>query len=234
MEALGSRLGRASSRYGQTATVFNGPVRRWKKRWVHVSSSSPSLTYQNPHSQSNNSSSRLLLCRWTPISSATSPDEPAAASDEPPRRKFRYTPVSVLEEQKKPIQKKVGDEEKTSETDESVSPSDKVHGKPNINQIMKEQAEHKINIDHQSVAMVLQPGAMDIRSATYGRGVGLGGASICILFFLEWELDEDESGVQDSNRSHLDLDLGLKDGHNVNLGSMIQMKKASSGRFWLD
>ncbi|XP_009334164.1 uncharacterized protein LOC103926998 [Pyrus x bretschneideri] len=189
MEALGSRLGRASSRYGQTATVFNGPVRRWKKRWVHVSSSSPSLTYQNPHSQSNNSSSRLLLCRWTPISSATSPDEPAAASDEPPRRKFRYTPVSVLEEQKKPIQKKVGDEEKTSETDESVSPSDKVYGKPNINQIMKEQAE---------------------------------------------ELDEDQSGVLDSNRSHLDLDLGLKDGHGVSLDSMIQMKKASSGRFWLD
>ena len=48
------------------------------------------------------------------------------------------------------------------------------------------------------------------------------------------ELDEDQSGVLDSNRSHLDLDLGLKDGHGVSLDSMIQMKKASSGRFWLD
>ncbi|XP_009361052.2 uncharacterized protein LOC103951417 [Pyrus x bretschneideri] len=130
MEGLGSRLGRASSRYGQTTTVFNGPVRRWKKRWVHVSSSSPSLTYQNPHSQSNNNgnSSRLVLCRWTPISPANSPAERAAAPDEPPHRKFRYTPVSVVEEQKMGIQKKVGDAEKTSEVDESVTPSDEMHG----------------------------------------------------------------------------------------------------------
>ncbi|KAM1168572.1 hypothetical protein PS1_030581 [Malus domestica] len=190
MEGLGSRLGRASSRYGQTATVFNGPVRRWKKRWVHVSSSSPSLTYQNPHSQSNNNgnNSRLVLCRWTAISPANSPAEPAAAPDEPPRRKFRYTPVSVVEEHKKGIQKKVGDAEKTSEVDESVTPSDEMHVKPNIGQIMKEQDE---------------------------------------------ESDENQSGLQDSNRSHLDLDLGLK-GHSSNLDLIVQVKKGSSERFWLD
>ncbi|KAF2285711.1 hypothetical protein GH714_007322 [Hevea brasiliensis] len=42
MEGVGSRLGRASSRYGPSATaaVFNGPVRKWRKKWVHVSPSS--------------------------------------------------------------------------------------------------------------------------------------------------------------------------------------------------
>uniref|UniRef100_A0A2P2LEC7 Uncharacterized protein MANES_05G109900 n=1 Tax=Rhizophora mucronata TaxID=61149 RepID=A0A2P2LEC7_RHIMU len=40
MEGVGSRLGRASSRYGPpaAAAVFSGPVRKWKKKWVHVSS----------------------------------------------------------------------------------------------------------------------------------------------------------------------------------------------------
>lgn len=110
MEGVGSRLGRASSRYGPAAAVFNGPVRKWKKKWVHVSSAS-TVSYQNPQSQSNghnnnaaaNGGSRLLLCRWTPVP----PTTPAAAADaresvygsgdapdEPPRRKFRYTPVS--------------------------------------------------------------------------------------------------------------------------------------------
>uniref|UniRef100_A0A1D1ZAJ3 Protein CONTINUOUS VASCULAR RING 1 n=1 Tax=Anthurium amnicola TaxID=1678845 RepID=A0A1D1ZAJ3_9ARAE len=36
MEGVGARLGRSSTRYGPV-TVFSGPVRRWKKRWVHVS-----------------------------------------------------------------------------------------------------------------------------------------------------------------------------------------------------
>ncbi|CAJ1964037.1 unnamed protein product [Sphenostylis stenocarpa] len=94
MEAVGSRLSRASSRYG-TATVFTGPVRKWKKKWVHVTpSSSPSntntITANNAHSPANsNASSRLLLRRWTPT---TADDAAATVSDEPPRRKFRYTP----------------------------------------------------------------------------------------------------------------------------------------------
>lgn len=92
MEGVGSRLGRASSRYGP-ATVFNGPVRKWKKKWVHVSpSSSSTLTYHN--SQSNaHTGSRLLLCKWTPLSSGEA-DRSFGKADEPPRRKFRYTPVS--------------------------------------------------------------------------------------------------------------------------------------------
>lgn len=112
MEGVGSRLGRVSSRYGPATTVFNGPVRKWKKKWVHVSSSS-TVSYQNPHSQSNgqssttssNGGSSLLLCRWTPIppsttSSATEDsvpvNGPGGELDEPPKRKFRYAPVRKL------------------------------------------------------------------------------------------------------------------------------------------
>lgn len=109
MEGVGSRLGRASSRYGPATAVFNGPVRKWKKKWVHVSSSS-TISYQNPQSQTNghnttttNGGSRLLLCRWTPISPTTTATAADAGDsvygsgdtpDEPPPRKFRYIPVS--------------------------------------------------------------------------------------------------------------------------------------------
>lgn len=96
MEGIGSRLGRASSRYGPAATVFNGPVRRWKKKWVLASSSSSGVNYQTS-SQSQSNAQKLLLCRWTPIHPSTSSeaDGTAAPPEEPPRRKFRYTPVSL-------------------------------------------------------------------------------------------------------------------------------------------
>ncbi|KAF3453388.1 hypothetical protein FNV43_RR04475 [Rhamnella rubrinervis] len=160
MEGVGSRLGRASSRYGPATTVFNGPVRRWKKKWVHVSSSS-TVSYQNPQSQSNghnnatatNGGSRLLLCRWTPIPPTTTPTAADAgdsfygsadAPDEPPRRKFRYTPIAVLEEQKKMAEKKVEDEAKTSGTDQYIAARplitrDEMHGKPNIDEVFKKE-----------------------------------------------------------------------------------------------
>ncbi|XP_021687532.2 uncharacterized protein LOC110669957 [Hevea brasiliensis] len=107
MEGVGSRLGRASSRYGPSASaaVFNGPVRKWRKKWVHVSPSS-TVSHHNSHSHSNghtNNSSRLLLCRWTPLSPAAAAD--ASSSEEPPKRKFRYTPIAVLEEQRKAAKK---------------------------------------------------------------------------------------------------------------------------------
>ncbi|KAL5178025.1 hypothetical protein HKD37_08G023679 [Glycine soja] len=97
MEAVGSRLSRATSRYG-APTVFSGPVRKWKKKWVHVTPSS--LPNNNSHSHTNNftttttnDSSHLLLRRWTPT---TADDSAGAVSDDPPRRKFRYTPVAVM------------------------------------------------------------------------------------------------------------------------------------------
>uniref|UniRef100_A0A2C9UDT0 Uncharacterized protein n=1 Tax=Manihot esculenta TaxID=3983 RepID=A0A2C9UDT0_MANES len=86
MDMVGSRLGRASSRYGPSATaaMFNGLVRKWKKKWIHVHTANTSC---------------LLLCRWTPLSPATAAD--AASSEEPPKCKFRYTPIAVLEERGK-------------------------------------------------------------------------------------------------------------------------------------
>lgn len=89
METVGStRLGRASSRYGAPA-VFNGPVRKWEKKWVHVSPSSFNNNKKN-NKDNSNEKSRLLLRRWTPVANSSSAED---VSDEPPRRKFRYTPV---------------------------------------------------------------------------------------------------------------------------------------------
>ncbi|XP_044497905.1 uncharacterized protein LOC123219986 [Mangifera indica] len=113
MEGVGSRLGRASARYGPTQTVFNGPVRKWKKKWVHVSSASQS----NGHSTTTttNNGSPLLLCKWTPIPSNPS-EKGGALPEEPPKRRFRYTPIVVIEDRKKAIEEKDDDETKETET----------------------------------------------------------------------------------------------------------------------
>ncbi|XP_021889133.1 uncharacterized protein DDB_G0285917 [Carica papaya] len=123
MEGVGARLGRSSTRYGP-ATVFSGPVRKWKKKWVHVSPSNNNSNSNNHHHHhhSNNGSatpngnngSHLLLYKWTPISQSNnnngnassnsgdknSAKEEPAAPEEPPRRKFKYIPIALLEEQK--------------------------------------------------------------------------------------------------------------------------------------
>ncbi|KAK0602765.1 hypothetical protein LWI29_036766 [Acer saccharum] len=124
MEGVGSRLGRASARYGPTQTVFNGPVRKWKKKWVHVtssSSSSSSAAVSQTNGNSNNTGSNgspLLLCKWTPLPSNPSDNNGGAPPDEEPqpKRRFRYTPIVVLEERKKILEEKVEDEAKESET----------------------------------------------------------------------------------------------------------------------
>ncbi|EOY28863.1 hypothetical protein SCA6_020505 [Theobroma cacao] len=80
MEGVGARLGRSSTRYGPAA-VFTGPVRKWKKKWVHVSPSnnggSSSNNSNSNHSQNHlssngtsngNNGSHLVLFKWTPIS----------------------------------------------------------------------------------------------------------------------------------------------------------------------
>lgn len=108
MEGVGARLGRSSTRYGP-ATVFTGPVRKWKKKWVHVSPSSASSNSNNNtnhnhgSSNGNNNGSHLLLYKWTPItqsqnannngSNGNVKDAPLESVEEPPRRKFKYIPV---------------------------------------------------------------------------------------------------------------------------------------------
>ncbi|KAL6196255.1 hypothetical protein ACLB2K_031870 [Fragaria x ananassa] len=141
MEGAGWRLSRASSRYGPTTTVFSGPVRRWKKKWVHVPPSPSSFSSRNARNNDNNSS-RLMLCRWTPISAAA--NSSIGSGEERPRRRFRYTPVAVLDEQKKTVEKKIEDMEdveNTSEGEQSTVLSDKLFGKSNADQVKKQETE---------------------------------------------------------------------------------------------
>ncbi|GAB2301025.1 hypothetical protein Dimus_035061 [Dionaea muscipula] len=116
MEGVGARLGRSSSRYG-TTTVFSGPVRKWKKKWVHVApssataASSSNSNHLHPSlangSVNGTNGSHLLLFKWTPISqinndnseSNNSEDKDLAKDDsfsfsgEPKRRKYKYIPL---------------------------------------------------------------------------------------------------------------------------------------------
>ncbi|TYJ12863.1 hypothetical protein E1A91_A10G010100v1 [Gossypium mustelinum] len=169
MEGVGARLGRSSARYGP-ATVFTGPVRKWKKKWVHVSPSNTgnsSNNNNNNHSHNNhqttingtsngNNGSHLLLFKWTPLSQTqtnnndndnSSKDDAVAAPEEPPRRKFKYIPIAVLEEQRKEADENSDDEAKPSKADpsavEPTSRNDGLDEKPDINDIpMDESQEH--------------------------------------------------------------------------------------------
>ncbi|XP_078437574.1 golgin family A protein [Wolffia australiana] len=97
MEGVGARLGRSSTRYGPT-TVFTGPVRKWKKQWVPSGNNNGGAG-----NGSGNSAAHLVLYKWT-LASAPS-NGPAADKgntvEETPRRKFRYVPVYVMEEEPK-------------------------------------------------------------------------------------------------------------------------------------
>ncbi|CAN0847297.1 hypothetical protein LINGRAHAP2_LOCUS4904 [Linum grandiflorum] len=104
MEGVGARLGRSSTRYGPT-TVFTGPVRRWKKRWVHVAPSpnGGANFASTTSSTGNQSSSHLFLYKWTPLTQSnnsnkddilaitTAKDD--SAEEELPKRKCKYIPV---------------------------------------------------------------------------------------------------------------------------------------------
>ncbi|CAL5409398.1 unnamed protein product [Camellia sinensis] len=176
MEGVGARLGRSSTRYGPTSTVFNGPVRKWKKKWVHVSpqtnnnaSSNHHLHHQSQTANHNgingNNGSHLLLYKWTPITPsqnsnsngngekssakeeevAAAVDIAASAAEEPPRRKFRYIPIAVLEEQKNEAEEMVDDEAKPRDTDpnaaEPTSKNDGLDEKPDINDLPVEESQ---------------------------------------------------------------------------------------------
>ncbi|KAI3703807.1 hypothetical protein L1987_74002 [Smallanthus sonchifolius] len=123
MEGIGSRTGRPSSRYG-SAPVFTGPVRRWQKQWVHVSSSSSSVSYNNRSNSNNNNISSVRIRRWTPVPSAPSGGDSESVAEERPRRKLRYAPIVVLEGKKKEAEKSdvyVKETSKTSSGDEKKS-----------------------------------------------------------------------------------------------------------------
>ncbi|CAO2842459.1 unnamed protein product [Amaranthus hypochondriacus] len=185
MEGVGARTGRSSSRYG-TTTVFNGPVRKWKKDWVPIpppssSSSSSSNSNQNHHPSNNNNNnhsstngnvngssvSHLRLYKWTPINKDNSSNDndntnikisnnndddtngtknsanDDVVSDEPRKKKFKYIPIALLEEQKETeenldIDKSTNGDENTGE---QASKSDGNDEKPDINDVPMEENE---------------------------------------------------------------------------------------------
>ncbi|KAJ7960831.1 Golgin family A protein [Quillaja saponaria] len=155
MEAVSSRMSRASSRYG-TTTVFSGPVRKWKKKWVHVSSPTVSYKSQSNGKNNNNGGSRLLLCRWTPITSSSSisgetDNSSGAVADDPPRRRFRYTPIAVLQEQKNAVIKK-------PENEYAARPTNMTNGmyeNPNISEVLKKETQGS-NISHLDLGLCLK------------------------------------------------------------------------------
>ncbi|CAA3015617.1 probable basic-leucine zipper transcription factor E isoform X1 [Olea europaea var. sylvestris] len=162
MEGVGARLGRSSTRYGPT-TVFTGPVRKWKKKWVHASAfNSNNHDHQTPNGNANGSS-HLLFYKWTVITPSQNKDNNGGDSnngnnnvssngdsknsdkvdsfavEEPPKRKFKYIPIAVLEEQKNELSEQVEDEAKPIEFDanaeEVTSKSDRFDEKPDINDV---------------------------------------------------------------------------------------------------
>ncbi|KAL2467102.1 hypothetical protein Adt_42953 [Abeliophyllum distichum] len=153
MEGVGARLGRSSTRYAP-ATVFTGPVRKWKKKWIHVPPSNSNQTEANGRVNGVNSSSHLLLYKWTPITPSQNKEnngndgntdsknysnDDEVVVEEPPKRKFKYIPIAVLEEQANESSDLLEDEAKPIETDtntvEATSKSDGLDEKPDINDV---------------------------------------------------------------------------------------------------
>ncbi|PWA50177.1 hypothetical protein CTI12_AA325660 [Artemisia annua] len=163
MEGVGGRLGRSSTRYGPTI-VFTGPVRKWKKKWIHVA---PPTTNNNNNTKSNGTDSlsndataHLKLYKWTPISqtqtqSQSQNDDSGDGvdgddDDQPPRRKIKYIPIALLEEQNKDSPEENADE---SVATDSNSKFNHVNGKPDINDVPMEdnQASEETNVGRQDL-----------------------------------------------------------------------------------
>ena len=92
MEGVGARLGRSSARYGP-ATTFTGPVRKWRKEWVPITSAAASST--GTGSRGNN----LVLFKWTPLNGANGRgggDKELTVPAEMATRRRRYVPVRIL------------------------------------------------------------------------------------------------------------------------------------------
>ncbi|KAG4990165.1 hypothetical protein AAZX31_09G009300 [Glycine max] len=178
MEGVGARLGRSSTRYGP-ATVFTGPVRKWKKKWIHVSpSSASSNSNANNHHNHASHASHLLLYKWTPLThsqntattnNANAKDSPPEPPEEPPRRKFKYVPVALLEEQKN----EGAESEGTEKVDEESKPIDADSGaaeathknetldeKPDINDVPMEESQSQYK--NQVVRQDLNESTLDL------------------------------------------------------------------------
>ncbi|KAL1562510.1 B-cell CLL/lymphoma 7 protein family member B-like [Salvia divinorum] len=165
MEGVGARFGRSSTRFSGPATVFTGPVRKWKKKWVYVpppNSSHHHHTASNGNANGSNGSSHLQFYKWTPIASSQSKDgsnndsnggdngnaEPKdgdVAVEKPPKRRFKYIPIVVLEEQKVESSEQMEDENKSSEdTSDAIEATSRGDEKPDMNDVPMD--ENQVNI----------------------------------------------------------------------------------------
>ncbi|KAL7088573.1 hypothetical protein ACP275_13G135800 [Erythranthe tilingii] len=174
MEGVGARSGRSSARYGP-APVFTGPVRKWKKKWVHAPPSSSNHNHNTPVNgtvNGSNGSSHLLFYKWTPITASQNKEnnnnnngssnsdhgnadptisiqDDVVAAEEPPRRKFKYIPIAVLEEQNNESSEQIEEEAKPIEieanTNEATSKSDVNDEKPDINDVPMDESQSPDN-----------------------------------------------------------------------------------------
>ncbi|KAJ4907655.1 hypothetical protein Rs2_11313 [Raphanus sativus] len=129
MEGVASRLSRASSRYsGPSATaVFNGRVRKWKKKWVRVSTSPVGIfRASKPTARSNSSQHHLLLHKWTPLSSTTV-TAASGEAEEPPKRRFRYAPIAMLERREEVASKEDSETEGLAEESDEFDDESPFH-----------------------------------------------------------------------------------------------------------
>lgn len=163
MEGVGGRLGRSSTRYGPTI-VFTGPVRKWKKKWIHVApnnNNNNNSTKSNADSLSNDTTAHLKLYKWTPISQTQTQSQSQSQNDdsgdgvdgeddEPPRRKIKYIPIALLEEQNKDSPEENADESVATDSNSKVN---RVNGKPDINDVPMEdnQASEETNVERQDL-----------------------------------------------------------------------------------
>ncbi|PRQ28307.1 hypothetical protein RchiOBHm_Chr5g0001661 [Rosa chinensis] len=186
MEGVGARTGRTSTRYGP-ATVFNGPVRKWKKKWVHVAPPPHHTSHShqiNAHNHSNgttpngNNGSHLLLFKWAPITqsqNAAAANGSAATNydkvdevEEPPRRRFKYIPIALLEEQQNEAAEQVEEEANLIDTEtaetEATAKDEGLVEKPDINDVPMEE-----NQDNNQVV------CQDLNESTLDLSLGLNG-----------------------------------------------------------
>ncbi|GFQ02866.1 hypothetical protein PHJA_002430500 [Phtheirospermum japonicum] len=176
MEGVGARLGRSSSRYGP-APVFTGPVRKWKKKWVHVPP--PNSNHHNQTAANgSNGSAHLLLFKWTPIAPGQIKDnesnkDDVVATEEPPRRRFKYIPIVVLEEQNddesseqmedetKPIDNNTNNAEATSKSDEYDEKLNMNDIPMDENQVMKKNPVERQDLNESTLDLSLGLNAHD-------------------------------------------------------------------------
>ncbi|XP_047946771.1 uncharacterized protein LOC125193086 [Salvia hispanica] len=152
MEGVGARFGRSSTRFSGPATVFTGPVRKWKKKWVHVpppNSNNHHHAASNGNANGSNASSHLQFYKWTPIAPTQSKDSNGSdngnadstkdedvAAEKPPKRRFKYIPIVVLEEQKVESSEQMEDENKSSEDNsDAVEATSRGDEKPDMNDV---------------------------------------------------------------------------------------------------